>query len=208
MCFSAPASFIAGAALSATGIVTLKQVKKKKEIPLALIPLLFGIQQLIEGFVWISLGWGMPKFNMIASYGFIFFSHILWPTFVPMAMFAIEPIAWRKKVMLTCAAFGIVASTYALLEVIVFPVSSQVTCNSIQYLLGSLHLPFFIHAILYLVATCIAPLFSSHRLIRFFGIVVIIALAISYYFYTVTFASVWCFFAALLSVIIYFSLKK
>ena len=49
MCFSAPASFIAGTALSVIGVAALKRTESKSEIPFALIPLLFGIQQLIEG---------------------------------------------------------------------------------------------------------------------------------------------------------------
>ena len=49
MCFSATASFISGTALCAIGVATLKQTKASAEIPFALIPLLFGIQQLTEG---------------------------------------------------------------------------------------------------------------------------------------------------------------
>jgi hypothetical protein len=49
MCFSATASFIAGTTLSIIGIATIRNVERRSELPLALIPLLFGIQQLIEG---------------------------------------------------------------------------------------------------------------------------------------------------------------
>ena len=51
MCFSAPASFIAGTALSAIGLVALRNTRKRTEVPFAMIPLLFGIQQLIEGVI-------------------------------------------------------------------------------------------------------------------------------------------------------------
>ena len=40
MCFSAPASFIAGTALSVIGVAALKRTESKSEIPFALIPLL------------------------------------------------------------------------------------------------------------------------------------------------------------------------
>ena len=42
MCFSATASFIAGVSLSVLGVATVKKVKRKAEIPFAMIPLLFG----------------------------------------------------------------------------------------------------------------------------------------------------------------------
>ena len=54
MCFSATASFISGTALCVIGVATLKQTKAPAEIPFALIPLLFGIQQLTEGVIWLS----------------------------------------------------------------------------------------------------------------------------------------------------------
>jgi hypothetical protein len=57
MCFSPTASFVAGVAISTVGVATLKNVKNKREIPFALVPLIFGIQQIIEGFVWLSFGW-------------------------------------------------------------------------------------------------------------------------------------------------------
>ena len=44
MCFSAPASFIAGTALSLIGVDALRKTKTRREIPFAIIPLLFGIQ--------------------------------------------------------------------------------------------------------------------------------------------------------------------
>ncbi|MCX6793368.1 MAG: hypothetical protein NTY12_05125 [Candidatus Falkowbacteria bacterium] len=208
MCFSAPASFVAGAVLSSAGVITLKKVKNKKQIPLALVPLLFGIQQIIEGFVWISFGWGMPKLNIIATYGFTFFSHILWPIFIPIAVFLVETDLRRKKIIMFCGALGLIASFYSFLLMIMFPVSSQINCNSLQYIFSSLGLPFFIHSALYLIATCLVCLISSHRLIKIFGVAAIIFLIISYYFYTVTFASVWCFFAAILSLIIYLFIKQ
>ena len=49
MCFSATASFTVGVVLSVIGVVTIKMTRRKEEIPFAMIPLLFGIQQFIEG---------------------------------------------------------------------------------------------------------------------------------------------------------------
>ena len=52
MCFSATASFTAGTALIAVGGVSLRRSRGKAELPLALVPLLFGVQQLSEGLLW------------------------------------------------------------------------------------------------------------------------------------------------------------
>jgi len=53
MCFSAEASFIAGGILSIAGIVTLAKTQNPSYRALASIPLLFGLQQIGEGFVWL-----------------------------------------------------------------------------------------------------------------------------------------------------------
>jgi len=48
MCFSASASFIAGAALCATGVATLRMTARKAEIPLAPIVLALVLGDLME----------------------------------------------------------------------------------------------------------------------------------------------------------------
>ncbi len=204
MCFSASASFIAGSALSAAGVVTLTKAKKKKEIPLALIPLLFGIQQLLEGLVWISLRNGLSLLNSISSYSFIFFAHVLWPIYVPIAVLLVETVAWRKKMIMTCGALGAAAGAYLFAVFIMYPTSSVIVNHSIQYICPSPRVPLSLHAVCYIIATCGATLLSSHKMIRLLGICTAVFLAISYYFYTATFASVWCFFSAVLSIILYF----
>ena len=97
MCFSATASFTAAAVLSTTGVVTLKKAKSTSELPLASIPLLFGIQQAIEGIVWISFG--STLLNTIAAYGFLFFAYVLWPILVPIATLLVETHPLRRRIL-------------------------------------------------------------------------------------------------------------
>ena len=49
MCFSAEASFIVGGSLVLIGAAIIKKVHYKRDIPVALIPLIFAAQQIIEG---------------------------------------------------------------------------------------------------------------------------------------------------------------
>ena len=49
------------------------------EIPFALIPLLFGIQQLIEGLIWLSFVDGSSIDNASLTLAYSLFSHVLWP---------------------------------------------------------------------------------------------------------------------------------
>ena len=55
MCFSATASFGASAVLGTLGVITVAKAKTKPQKFFGTIPLLFSIQQLTEGLLWVSL---------------------------------------------------------------------------------------------------------------------------------------------------------
>jgi hypothetical protein len=56
--------------------------------------------------------------------------------------------------------------------------------------------------VLYLVATAITPLLSSHRAVALLGAIVLAGWLFAYFMYWEAFASVWCFFAAAGSIVI------
>lgn len=201
MCFSASASFIAGGILSAVGVVTIKKTEKKSEIPFASIPLLFGIQQIIEGVIWLTFHNHAPELNIAMTFIYSVFSHVLWPIFVPFSILLLEPVRWRKKVMFTLWIGGTVVGLYLFYNLFAFPITSRVEDHHIVYF--SPH--FFIYTVMgiYVAATCVSSMFSSHRIIKFFGVMALVAFTISYLFYKIYLVSVWCFFAAILSIIIY-----
>jgi hypothetical protein len=60
MCFAASVSFLMGSVLGVVGVAsaTMAYRSNKKWIAFALIPLMSGIQQIIEGIVWIQLNNG------------------------------------------------------------------------------------------------------------------------------------------------------
>lgn len=203
MCFSATASIVAGAALTAAGAVTLKKAKSKKELPLASIPLLFGIQQFTEGGVWLSLQNNLPVLNKIGTYSFLFFAYMFWPVFVPFAIGRIEPDPNRKKIILGFQYLGIVVALYLFYFMLSQPMTSRIVNQCIGY--TSLSMQIGIPVVgAYIVATCVGPLFSSHKIINLLGVLGVLSFATMYYFYTKTFISVWCFSAAILSIVIYF----
>ncbi|MFT5723307.1 MAG: hypothetical protein ACI9JN_000416 [Bacteroidia bacterium] len=87
MCFSPEASFTAAVVITTVGVISLKKATDYPTRILACIPLFFGIQQLSEGFVWLSLLYERFAYlEGISSSGFIVFAWIVWPTWVPYAM--------------------------------------------------------------------------------------------------------------------------
>lgn len=200
MCFSATASFTAGAALLAVGAITTSRARRSAELPFALIPILFGVQQLIEGALWLTFPDKAPLANSVLTLAYSFFSHVLWPIYVPVAVLLLEPVAWRRKVLAGIAAAGGALGLYLLYFLVTEPIASEVVGRHISY--QSPH--FYVAAVvtLYVLATCVSSFVSSCGTIRWFGVATFVALLAAYAFYAFWFISVWCFFAAVLSVIV------
>lgn len=206
MCFSATASFVAGAALSATGAVTIKKTRNKRDIPFAAIPLLFGVQQGIEGLVWLSFKYGMPVLNQISSYAFMLFAYVLWPSFVPFAIRSLEVDPHRKQILAVFQGLGMGVSLYLLYFIVSHPVVSHIVNKSIVYPMPTEYGPLIMG--LYLLATCVSCFFSSSKIINILGTLIAVSFGAAYYFYTASFASTWCFFSAVLSLAIYWYFKS
>ncbi len=205
MCFSATASFTAGVSLSVLGVAILQKAERKAEIPVAMIPLLFGVQQIIEGMLWLSFRFDAPLLNATMTYGFTLFSHVLWPMFVPFSIGLVETVAWRKKVIWAFQIIGIAVGLYLLYMVVKFPVTSEVDEHIVYVSPHFYQVPVMV---LYLAATCVGAFFSSHKIIKIFGALALLLFMVAYWFHTVTFFSIWCFFAAILSAVIYLYFKS
>ena len=201
MCFSATASFSAGAVLLGIGTLTLKSARHPREWLFAAIPLLFAIQQLSEGVIWLSFRYEAPQLNTVMTHVYSFFSHVLWPAYVPLAVLLIEPPVRRRRVLLAFVAAGIGVGVYLLYMLVAFPIVSRPIGQHIEYVS-----PHFFAAVvmtLYLLSTTVSPLLSAHRMVRVFGVLALLSFGAVYFFYATWFISVWCFFAALLSAVVY-----
>ncbi len=202
MCFSATASFIAGASLCAVGVATLKSTRKRAEWPFALIPLLFGIQQLTEGILWMTFRNDMPLVRQTTTYLYSGFSHVLWTMYVPFATGALETVRWRKRAIFAFQAVGVSLSLYLLYFLTTRPVIAEVVGRHIVY--DSPHFYKIPMMAFYLAATCISCFFSSHAFIKLFGLLALISFIAAYLVSVLAFFSVWCFLVAILSLVIFF----
>jgi hypothetical protein len=200
MCFSATASFSAGIVLLSVGVLAVKSARRPSEVSLAAIPLLFAIQQLIEGVVWLTFRYEAPLLNPVMTHAYSFFSHVLWPVYVPVAVLLIEPSGWRRTTLWGLCAAGTAVAIYFMYMLVAFPVVSRATGQHIEYF--SPH--FFAVAVmsLYLLSTAISPMVSSHQWVKVFGVLSLASFAAAYYFYAQWFISVWCLFAAILSLVL------
>lgn len=198
MCFSATASFATSALLGTTGVVALSSVKDKRDYMIATVPVIFAVQQFIEGLVWVNLGQGLVTESL--AYGFLFFAFLLWPVYIPLAVWAHERDPNRKCQLRFLVIFGSIGAFYLLVVLFTQTLGVNLAGRSIDY---SINAPFEVPGvILYISVTIGALLMSSSRFIRWFGALTLLSAASAWFFYEQAFTSVWCFFAALLSLLI------
>ncbi|MEO8119752.1 MAG: DUF6629 family protein [Rhodoferax sp.] len=206
MCFSATASFSAGALLLGIGTLTLKSASRPRELVFAAIPLLFAIQQLSEGVIWLTFRYEVPLLNAVMTHVYSFFSHVLWPVYIPVAVLLIEPPGQRRRALRALVAGGLAVGAYLLYFLVAFPVVSRPTGQHIEYV--SPHFFAATTMTLYLLSTTVSPILSTHHKVKVFGVLALLSFAAAYFFYATWFISVWCFFAAILSGTVFLHLVR
>ena len=201
MCFSALASFTAGAALLVAGVASARLTRHPRELPYALIPLCFGVQQLLEGALWLTLPQAPHCLNAPLTQAYSAFSQVIWPIYIPAAVYLLEPPGWRRRAIALIAFGGATVGLYLLWYMVQVPVVAQLSGGHIAYVFPHFHQP--LATVLYLFAACVSPLLSSWPRVRWFGVLASLSLVAAAYFYAQWFISSWCFFAALLSAVVW-----
>lgn len=196
MCFSSEASFTAGAICSAVGIASIIK-SDKKNLMMAALPLLFGIHQFIEGFVWMYRG---EDIGCNSGLLFAYIAFCFWPVYIPLAAIVAETKGIRRNVILGLLPFGIYLSGYAV-NVLQAPLTIDFASHHIQYLptASSPKILEDIYAIVVLV-----PLWLMRSIyIKLFGVLVLVFFLLSSIYFNPARFSVWCFFASISSILIY-----
>ncbi|MEY2115202.1 MULTISPECIES: DUF6629 family protein [Rhodanobacter] len=205
MCFSATASFTASAALAGIGLLGLRRVPDRRYRLLAWIPLLFAAQQFTEGLVWMSYPWAAPGLRGVATQVYSVFSHLLWPVYVPWAVRAIEPGTQRRRWLGLLAMGGLASAAFLAWGMVATPIHVAPVGGHLEYASPHFFLP--LSLTLYLAATTLSLAISSRPLVQVFGLLAMISAAVAYAVYARWFISVWCFYAAAVSLIVYIALR-
>ena len=100
MCFSAGASFGASAILSVIGTAAIMKARTIPQGLFAGIPIIFSIQQLAEGMLWLSLkDPGLATWQPFFTYTFLIFAILFWPVWVPFTIYKLETDTKRRKAL-------------------------------------------------------------------------------------------------------------
>ena len=152
------------------------------------------------GALWMTFSGQEAHLNAVLTHLYSLFSHVLWPLYIPIAILLLEPVLWRRWLISGVAVAGAATAVFLLYFLVMEPTVSRVVGMHIEYV--SPH--FYTQTVLpfYVLATCASSLLSSHSAVRWFGMATAGSLLLAAAVYTTWFISVWCFFAAAISVIV------
>lgn len=188
------------------GALSMRHAYKtdRRYTAIAALPLLFGLQQLTEGFVWTT---GVNKTSNLveeASLAYMFFSWLAWPVWVPVSTYFLE-IGRRRLIYL---GFAIAGAMLGALQYFPYfahegwlvtrflPHAISYEGTALMDLLTTREVTYAIY-----VGIVVGPLLlSSDRHMNIFGILVLIVLTVTYLFFKYAYVSVFCFGGALMSV--------
>lgn len=206
MCFSATASFAASGVLVPLGVLALIKARQAGGlyVPFAIYPLAFGIQQGFEGLVWIAMAQSDPAMLFCGSRGFLFFSHFFWPAWAPVSAWLCEPDLRRKRWIGWLSIAGVTYGAMIYLPSVMWRDWNDILIvqQSLVYKTPALYdYPVFraMTRVVYAAIVLGALFLSTLWPIRLFAILIALSLALTFVFYVHAFISVWCFFAAILS---------
>lgn len=216
MCFSSSASFTVSAALVITGTYLICKKKPKRFIPLACIPLFFAIQQFSEGILWLNIL--KEPHNLITTFSkniYLFFAYVFWPFWIPLSFWTAEINSNKKQLMAFFLGIGLVISSMFFLLI---PFMDFVPhYKSIHYFLSLKNfgegMPLYNYVdglllIFYTIATTMPLLCSSLKKVWIAAIFILLSGILIFLIDRSFFVSIWCLFAAVVSLTLVFMLKS
>jgi hypothetical protein len=208
MCFSATASFSTSVILAVCGVVTLKYTDQPKHRFLASVPLIFAAQQFIEGLLWIGLTDQHNLLSEICMYTFLTVAQVIWPFWMALSFIKLEENSFRKKILWICFYAGCIVSGILAYRLFFFSIATRVRDHHIYYDIKSPRWMIVTSSILYVVATLIPPFVSTLNRSKLLALTLLASLLVSKLFFNDYLISVWCFFAAIISILIIFIIKE
>lgn len=208
MCFAPETDALVGGIVIAVGVDALRHAEEPRQLVLAALPVLFGVHELTEAFVW----WGVEghvaySVEEVAVWIYLLFAFAALPTLVPIAVGLVERSSTRRRVIGAFGALGVAVAV----ELTISMFRGQIGAAS-----GGWHVAYSVDALhfggrltgLYVIAVCGALLASSYRDLELLGALNLVVIPVLMWMTVSGFVSLWCFWAAIVSVVIAMHLRR
>ena len=215
MCFSATASFTTAAILIPTGIYCLNEANQleKPYWAFAMFPFIFGLQQLLEGGVWLALLKGDAMTARAFALGFLLFSHVFWVGWVPYSSYLTESSARFKRVFKIFTIIGVLFGASMFVPLLFIPewLTASIVNDSIHYKLMFFSGAYVSQPMLtavYAILILLPLMLSSDRYHNILGVLTLFSGLLAWISFNWVFVSVWCYFAAVISLYIFYIIAR
>jgi hypothetical protein len=212
MCFSAGASFGASALLVVAGAAAVTAAKTTPQRMLSAIPFIFAVQQGLEGMLWLSINHTWPRgVGELLTYSYLVIAMAIWPVWIPLAIRQFEEHGKRKRMLDILVGTGVLVAAVIITILATFPVTLMSIDHHLHYRIG---LPdrmrsfIWMFTILYCAATIVPAFISGTKRMVWLGIGFALAYCFTLIWYPGSVVSVWCYFAAILSVVVVWILRR
>ena len=125
---------------------------------------------------------------------------------MPLAVLLMENEPWRRRVIGAITVVAAFFAAYMVYGVTSFPTECFIEGRSVVYKNEITENIWTL--LIYVFVTCGALILSSHLVIRVFGILNLIGLIVVMAVKAYAFSSLWCFYAACLSIFLYWQFRK
>jgi len=205
MCLSQTVSFSASVFLVAGGVLATTRAAQinKRYLPVALMPIFAGLQQFMEGNVWWGVNTGDPSTTLLGAMGFIFFTWFMWPFWIPLASYVLEPPeSKRRPYMLAMALAGLLFGLALFVPHLINPDWVEVSVNqdSLAYE-GTMILDYLMPReatyVIYLSLIIVPPAISTYIHMRWFALTIALIVVVDYLFLSYAYISFFCLLAGL-----------
>ncbi len=189
------------------GIMTLRRVSTPNELVFASLPLLFALHEFTQGFVWLGV-YGLIEARAleIAESIYIFYAYGLLPFIIPLAIWLIEPKGRRRDLIALLMMMGALLSVYTMWGFSVKHATVSIKDGFLYYLNPMTDYVWV--AVLYILTTGGSLILSRNITIQLFGWLNILGINLIYWFQPDALTSIWCLYAAIVSMVLYLYFVK
>ena len=210
MCFSAGVSFTMAGVLTAIGGASIGVSADKPRRLFAAIPLGFAAQQAAEGIVWLTIDApAHATLHRAAVFGFLAFALVVWPTWVPWSLRVAERDTARRKWLTRLIWAGVLVSLGAVVLLTWWEPRAYIEGSSVHYNFGvpTGAVSHVLLVVAYAAPALVSFFVSTIELSNGFGAALVVSMGAALLIRAETLTSVWCFFAAGLSILIFMSVR-
>ncbi len=195
MCWSATADLVAGCGIAAVGVACVARTRRAADLPMAGLPLLLGVHQIVESLVWRSGGGTGP-----ATVTWAAIALPLLAVWVPVSVLCVAPPRAVRRLMIPLVT-GLATAALLSYRLATHSVRAEIRGHTVGYVVSLPGAEVLVAG--YLLATIGSLLLCGDRLLRALGVLVAVGALTCWALWRAEFVSTWCAFAAVGSLVVY-----